>query len=559
MDPPVDLSSLKPVRRFVPTSWKTFFHRWRRRSFPSSSLDVSSFPPSPSKEEDVVMTMDPSSPASSSPPPVYEAKEESFRRKYSYLRSYAGLLRLLSGLELLLGGLVFACVAAYVQKDDQWNQLYRSSFMPYNGFMGYGGYYGPMSPFVLAVAGLAWLLTLLLLGLGLTTYHRVILLGARWWPPTEAGLNLLMALLYLAAALAYLNGVRRGGLCYTALAYNPLLEALCRVGGGQVAALLFLFLNAGLYFAGALLGLLKGGAPAPERVNGALSSCKAFSEPCSSMQSNVSSSSSSSSSAQPEALYHKLFSNISNMEKHSVGLQQGFSAATKDAPVHYFSSSSSCSSSSSAQNTMLGFNQSPKRGAGFGIGLPSCRTHGPFSFPQLQPQPPPPLLPAAPRPLPPSEDSLLATKVTRRVEFSEEGPETLSCAIPTGRAPRPHLVPDYILKYPAITTQGDREKYKAVFMDQYAEYKELYNEVRAAQRKFRELSTLMHRLPRRSTDGKEQSRLSAVWRQYRSKKKDPAYLEKQERCHYLQRKLTHIKVQIQAFDRESGEETSVHL
>nr|XP_060641775.1 MARVEL domain-containing protein 2-like [Anolis sagrei ordinatus] len=524
MDPPVDLSSLKPVRRFVPTSWKTFFHRWRRRSFPSSSLDVSSFPPSPSKEEDVVMTMDPSSPASSSPPPVYEAKEESFRRKYSYLRSYAGLLRLLSGLELLLGGLVFACVAAYVQKDDQWNQLYRSSFMPYNGFMGYGGYYGPMSPFVLAVAGLAWLLTLLLLGLGLTTYHRVILLGARWWPPTEAGLNLLMALLYLAAALAYLNGVRRGGLCYTALAYNPLLEALCRVGGGQVAALLFLFLNAGLYFAGALLGLLKGGAPAPERVNGALSSCKAFSEPCSSMQSNVSSSS-SSSSAQPEALYWNFFS--------SIGIKK--------------------------QNTMLGFNQSPKRGAGFGIGLPSCRTHGPFSFPQLQPQPPPPLLPAAPQPLPPSEDSLLATKVTRRVEFSEEGPETLSCAIPTGRAPRPHLVPDYVLKYPAITTQGDREKYKAVFMDQYAEYKELYDEVRAAQRKFRELSTLMHRLPHRSTDGKEQSRLSAVWRQYRSKKKDPAYLEKQERCHYLQRKLTHIKVQIQAFDRESGEETSVHL
>lgn len=53
-------------------------------------------------------------------------------------------------------------------------------------------------------------------------------------------------------------------------------------------------------------------------------------------------------------------------------------------------------------------------------------------------------------------------------------------------------------KYPVIQTDDERERYKAVFQDQFSEYKELSAEVQAILRKFDELDAVMSRLPHHS-------------------------------------------------------------
>lgn len=281
--------SLKPIRRFFPPSWKNAFRSWWRwpPQEPSPWAHPLGFPAPPpvwegprrthlagrdgstsSERKDEGDGKEALSDATSSStsgktttvashggaspaPPAYEEKLEAYGdHKYAHLKSWPGLLRLLGGLELLLGGTVFACTAAYIQKDYQWSQFYGDGFP--------GTDYGssvPMTPFVLVVVSLVWLLTVILLALGVTVHYRAILLHSHWWPLAEFALNLSMFLLYLAAAIAYVNDLNRGGLCYSAFAYGPLLMALCRVEGGQVAATTFLFLTPALYLMGSVVSL----------------------------------------------------------------------------------------------------------------------------------------------------------------------------------------------------------------------------------------------------------------------------------------------------------------
>jgi hypothetical protein len=49
-----------------------------------------------------------------------------------------------------------------------------------------------------------------------------------------------------------------------------------------------------------------------------------------------------------------------------------------------------------------------------------------------------------------------------------------------------------------IQTNDERERYKAVFQDQFSEYKELSAEVQAVLRKLGELDAVMSRLPQHS-------------------------------------------------------------
>lgn len=56
-------------------------------------------------------------------------------------------------------------------------------------------------------------------------------------------------------------------------------------------------------------------------------------------------------------------------------------------------------------------------------------------------------------------------------------------------------------KYPEVSSLQQREMYKAVFNDQYQEYRDLYRDISTSLDKFRELDAMMAQLIR---DGKSQ-------------------------------------------------------
>nr|XP_008101228.1 PREDICTED: MARVEL domain-containing protein 2-like [Anolis carolinensis] len=97
-------------------------------------------------------------------------------------------------------------------------------------------------------------------------------------------------------------------------------------------------------------------------------------------------------------------------------------------------------------------------------------------------------------------------------------PELLNGHIPAGHIPKPIVMPDYLAKYPAIRTNEERDRYKAVFNDQFAEYKELSAEVQAVLKKFDELDGLMRKLPRQPGNTLEHDRIENVLQQYKKKK-----------------------------------------
>lgn len=287
-----DAMDIKPVHRFIPDSVKNFFRGSKRWSSRSAGQDKNtttegvrcspptSRPPSPGapgsyvdpyggsggsytsqKEREAMLLGDPLESVSGRSAMTYSERLEEYNQRYSYMKSWAGLLRILACVELLLGAAVFACVCAYVHKDNEWFNMFGYS-QPGMGIGGMGGMYGsssqytgPKTPFVLVVCGLAWVVTVILLVLGMTMYYRTILLDSSWWPITECVLNVALGMLYTAGAVIYVTDTTRGGLCYYHVFNNGPNAAFCRTEAGQTAAIIFLFVNMVVYLVGACVCL----------------------------------------------------------------------------------------------------------------------------------------------------------------------------------------------------------------------------------------------------------------------------------------------------------------
>ncbi|XP_072514586.1 MARVEL domain-containing protein 2 isoform X2 [Salminus brasiliensis] len=480
-DPAIDI---KPVHRFIPDSWKNFFrgsNRSSKTSMPASSNynttteGVRCSPPhSPSvpssyqdkyggsggsynshKEREAMLLGDHLESVdgrTAHTVMTYSERVEEYHQRYAYMKSWAGLLRILGCIELLLGAAVFACVCAYIHKDNEWNNLFGySQPQLYGGYGGiYGGgygeayYTGPKTPFVLVVAGLAWIVTVIMLVLGMTMYYRAILLDSNWWPLTEFSINLALAILYMAAGIVYVRDTTRGGLCYYPAFNNGINAAFCRTEAGQTAAIIFLFVAMLVYLIGAIVCLKLWRREAKRRYR----------------------------------------------EKYGHEMQPSDFPAIQSSTVDRPRIPESILVSSAA-----------------------------------------PVNNAYPAASPASKTKLV------------KGP------ILSGYIPKPVIVPDYISKYPSIRTDEERDQYKAVFNDQYSEYKELHAEVNATLKKFDEVDGMMRNLPQHPSNQMESDRINRILQEYQRKKNDPSFLEKKERCEYLKNKLAHIKHRIQEYDK----------
>ncbi|KAK2822199.1 hypothetical protein Q5P01_022264 [Channa striata] len=470
------------LKSLIPQSWGGIIHKWRQGSDSSSGSEPSttkiqslpngtrvSPPVSPflerrdweeslgnssqnsqkpllreSPQADSLLT-------SIHPAEYYAEKLEVYNQKYSYLKSWPGLLRLLAGLQLLFGGMVFACVIAYIQKDSEWSNSYGLYNGLYNNGLGVSGYSyrGPMTPFILAVAGVTWIITLCLLVMGLTMYYRAILLNSTWWPLTEALINVAMFLLYMAAGIVYLNDLNRGGLCYMTIGVNPITANLCRVDGGQMAGTAFIFINMTLYLGSFLVCLKMWRHEATRR----------------------------------------------EREYSASKLQEKFPQSIPLKP------------------------RKPKR----------------ISFKDEM------------------DKSLSKNCINPHAEVPEGSkiPASLQKDKAPEYTPKVHIIADYIIKYPEISCVEEREKYKAVFNDQYQEYKDLHRDISTTLNKFRELDAMMVQLLRDGKSQEDRQRIQSILKTYQQKKSEPAFLEKKERCDYLKAKLSHIKNRIHTFDQET--------
>ncbi|KAJ0019062.1 hypothetical protein NQD34_006631 [Periophthalmus magnuspinnatus] len=488
-EPDHDAMDIKPVHRFIPDSVKNFFrnsgrsgkswslHKSDRSSSPKSKQNghstggkpcspPHSAPPSPSlpgsyrdpyggsggsyvsQKDALLLGADAIDSVSSVPTntsvQTYAERVEEYHQRYAYMKSWAGLLRILGCVELLLGAAVFACVCAYVHKDNEWFNMYGYSTPQLYGGLGGGAYgasgipyTGPKTPFVLVVAGLAWIVTVILLVLGMSLYYRAILLDSAWWPLTECAINLALGVLYLAAGVVYVRDTTRGGMCNLPVFNNGLNGAFCRVEAGQTAAIVFLFITMVLYFISSVVCL-------------------------------------------------KLW-------RHEA-----------------------------ARLRRQAYDQELETGS-----------H-----------------PSNPTPLPTMQPDLMDGHAPNPTLLE---PEILRGHIPAGHIPKPVIIADYVAKYPSIQSDEEREMYRAVFNDQYAEYRELHAEVQSVVQRFEEMDEMMRNLQSsRPSSQMERERINSIFVEYQRKKTDPTFVEKRERCEYLKKKLAHIKQKISEYNQATG-------
>uniref|UniRef100_UPI00398EE19E RNA polymerase II elongation factor ELL n=1 Tax=Pristiophorus japonicus TaxID=55135 RepID=UPI00398EE19E len=108
-------------------------------------------------------------------------------------------------------------------------------------------------------------------------------------------------------------------------------------------------------------------------------------------------------------------------------------------------------------------------------------------------------------------------------------------------------MPDYLLKYTAITSLELCQNYRNDFNAEYNEYRDLHTRIGNITQQFIQLGSKIKTL----NPGTEEYKLveDQIFEEYRKfKKTHPTYREEKVRCEYLHRKLAHIKQLILEYD-----------
>ncbi|XP_077188007.1 RNA polymerase II elongation factor ELL [Paroedura picta] len=120
-----------------------------------------------------------------------------------------------------------------------------------------------------------------------------------------------------------------------------------------------------------------------------------------------------------------------------------------------------------------------------------------------------------------------------------------SCSVPTSTSE----MPDYLLKYTAVSSSEQRQSYKTDFNTEYNEYRDLHSRIERITRRFTQLDSELKQLSQDSAEYKiiRDQILQEYWK---IKKTNPNYSQEKNRCEYLHNKLAHIKKLIADYDQQ---------
>ncbi|KAK0149162.1 RNA polymerase II elongation factor ELL2 [Merluccius polli] len=107
--------------------------------------------------------------------------------------------------------------------------------------------------------------------------------------------------------------------------------------------------------------------------------------------------------------------------------------------------------------------------------------------------------------------------------------------------------PDYVLKYPSITSSEQRQRYQTDFCGEYSEYIDLHSRIATITHMFVQLASKIKNLSPGTQQYKiMEDQIMEKYKKYRNK--FPGYREEKKRCEYLHEKLSHIKQVITDYD-----------
>ncbi|XP_069333075.1 RNA polymerase II elongation factor ELL isoform X2 [Eulemur rufifrons] len=108
--------------------------------------------------------------------------------------------------------------------------------------------------------------------------------------------------------------------------------------------------------------------------------------------------------------------------------------------------------------------------------------------------------------------------------------------------------PDYLLKYAAISSSEQRQRYKNDFNAEYSEYRDLHARIEQITRRFTQLDAQLRQLSQGSEE--YETTRGQILQEYRKiKKTNTNYSQEKHRCEYLHSKLAHIKRLISEYDQ----------